>query len=456
MFQLHDRTRRRLCLAAFALLGLTPTLLVGGWCAARLLPGAAQTEADSLGRQLGLAVKLESLKYLRPGTVLYEGLELADPETGQTLLHCRALEASWRHVADEQGQQRLLVSAIVSQPEVEVASSDLAWRWMQRMLEIQPGRADVDLAFSASEMSLRVDGCSQKLSDVSVERKTLPGGTYATVDFRPSGAAASGLGHLRVVRNRQTRPPTCGFELDTGDGELTCNVLALGLSELKQLGERCRFRGRLWAKENADGWEGEVAGQLVDLDLGRLVTDHFPHRLTGLGEATIQTARFRRGRLESGSGFLKAGPGVIDRSLVAAAVDRLGLVPATDLPALTTEAGPIKDDGIRYRQLGLFLSLDAQGMQLRGCCDTVEPGTILSDGGRRLLGEPLQGSQPVTALVQTFVPQNDVQVPASRQTAWLLHHLPMPEAASSSIISPKAGGSAASTAREPSRDEWQR
>ncbi len=453
MFQLHDRTRRRLCIAAFVLLGLTPTLLVGGWCAARLMPGAAQTEADSLGRQLGLAVKLTSLKHLRPGTVLYEGLELADPETGHTLLRCRALEASWQHYTDEQGQRRPLVSVVASQPEVEAASSDLAWRWMQRMLEIRPGRADVDLAFSASEMTLRVDGCSQKLTDVSVEKKTLPGVTYATIDFRPSGAAASGLARLCVVRNRQTTPPSCDFELNTGDGELTCNVLALGLGELKQLGERCRFRGRLWAKENADGWEGEVAGQLVEMDLGRLVTDHFPHRLTGLGEATIQTARFSRGRLESGSGFLKAGPGTIDRSLVDAAVNRLGLVPATDLPALSPEAEQIKDDGIRYRQLGLFLSLDAQGMQLRGCCDAVEPGTILSDGSHRLLGEPLQGSQPVTALVQTFVPQNDVQVPASRQTAWWLHHLQMPEATASSL---KAGGSATTTARGPSPDEWRR
>ena len=84
MFQLHDRTRRRLCLAAFVCVGAIPSLLVGGWCVARHLPGRAQAEADALGRQLGLVVKLEAVKHLRPGAMLYEGIELADPETGQT------------------------------------------------------------------------------------------------------------------------------------------------------------------------------------------------------------------------------------------------------------------------------------------------------------------------------------------------------------------------------------
>ena len=48
--------------------------------------------------------------------------------------------------------------------------------------------------------------------------------------------------------------------------------------------------------------------------------------------------------------------------------------------------------------------LDANGLRLRGLCTTAEPGTILSDGRNRLLGEPSRESQPVAALVQTLVP----------------------------------------------------
>jgi hypothetical protein len=71
MFQIHDRTRRRICVAAFVVLGAIPSLLVGGWCIDRHLPGCAHAEADVLGRQLGLAVKLEAVRHLRPGVVLY-------------------------------------------------------------------------------------------------------------------------------------------------------------------------------------------------------------------------------------------------------------------------------------------------------------------------------------------------------------------------------------------------
>jgi hypothetical protein len=246
-----------------------------------------------------------------------------------------------------------------------------------------------------------------------------------------------------VVRNRQVSPPASGFELHTGGGELPCSVLAMGLSELKPLGGRCRFRGIIWANETADGWQGEVTGQLVDLDLGGLVSDHFPHKLSGAGEVTIESARFRHGRLEQGSALVVAGPGRIDRSLLAAAVDRLGLSPPAE---------PLPDgDLVEYKQLAFSATLDAQGLTLHGRCDAAEQGVILSDGRRRLLGQSQQQPLPVVALVRTLVPQNAVQVPASRQTDWLLHHLPVPE------VMPLPGAEAvAPRAQVRLREAWQR
>ena len=114
-----------------------------------------------------------------------------------------------------------------------------------------------------------------------------------------------------------------------------------------------------------------------------------------------------------------AGPGRIDRSLLAAAVDRLGLTPA---------AGPLPDgDLVEYQQLAFSATLDAEGLTLHGRCDGAGRGALLSDGRHRLLGESQQQPTPAVALVRTLVPQNAVQVPASRQTDWLLRHLPVPE-----------------------------
>ena len=429
MIPLHDRTRRRICLAAFVLLGVMPALLASGWCVSRHLPGRAETEAEQLSRQLGLDVKLGGLKYLRPGAALYENLEISDPETGKPIFRCRALEEVAKRQTGQQGQSRAAVLLSVSQPQVEAASLPRVWQCLERMLEGSSARLDADLQFSATELTLCAAGESQTLTGVAGLIEALPGGTSAQLHFRLVGADTPEPARIRLVRNRQVSPPRSGFELYTGDGELPCNVLAMGLAELKPLGPRCRFRGYIWANETPDGWEGEVTGQLAELDLGNLVSDHFPHHLSGIGAATIQRARFRHGRLEEGAVVLVAGPGTIDRSLLVAAVTRLGLVAAPALSAQLAADGQTDGDRVRYDELALSATLDVEGLRLHGRCAAAEPGTILSDGRGRLLGEPLREMQTVAALVQTLVPQSAVQVPASRQTDWLLRHLPVPEIA---------------------------
>ncbi len=444
MFQLYDKTRRRICVAAFLTLGVLPALLVGGWCWGRHTWGCLQVEAQQLSRQLGLNVKLGGMKHLRPGVVLYEQFAAADPETGRPIFRCRLLEIA-RQTPSAGGpaatrRPTLLLTA--SQPEVDAASLDRVWQCLQRSLEGLGGPLETDLRLSAAELTLRAADNSQTLTEVKGTMESLPDGTHVRLDFRLVGANTPEPAHICLVRNRQVSPPASGFELHTGGGELPCGVLAMGLRELKPLGDRCRFRGIIWANETPDGWQGEVTGQLVDLDLGGLVSDHFPHKLSGAGEVTIESARFRHGRLEQGSAVV-AGPGRIDRSLLAAAVERLGLVPTAELLR--------NGDLVEYKQLAFSATLDAQGLTLRGRCDAAERGTILSDGRHRLLGESQQPPTPAVALVRMLVPQSAVQVPASRQTDWLLQHLPVPE------VMPLPGAEAvAPRAQVRLREAWQR
>jgi hypothetical protein len=421
MFQLYDKTRRRLCVAAFLTLGVLPALLVGGWCGSRHTRGCVLAEAERLGRQLGLKVSIGGMKYLRPGAVLYEQLEAADRETGRPIFRCRLLEAARQMQGGPQAQRRPVVLLTASQPEVDAASLDRVWQCLQRSLCGVCGPLEADVRLSAPDLALRAGDNSQTLTDVAGVLEDLPGGTHARLDFRLAGVHTPEPARIRLVRNCQLSPPASGFELYTGGGELPCNVLAMGLTELQPLGRRCRFRGYIWANETLDGWQGEVTGQLVELDLGGLVSDHFPHKLSGIGAATIESAHFRHGRLEQGNATVVAGPGTIDRSLLTAATDHLGLVAATGVLA--------GDELVPYQQLAFSATFDAQGLRLQGRCPNAEPGTILSDGRRRLLGEPPQ-PVPVVALVQTLVPQSAVQVPASRQSEWLVSHLPVPEVVS--------------------------
>jgi hypothetical protein len=429
MFQLHDRTRRRICLAAFALLGVLPTLLTCGWCLSRNVPGCVRTEAERLSRQLGLDVTLGGLKFLRPGAMLCENVVIADPETGKPIFRCRLLEIARQRPGGQRNERRSVVEMTAAQPEVEAAALPLVWRCLRRAMEGSSGRLDADLRLSAAGLTLRAAADSQTLTDVEGLMETLPEGMHAQLHFRLVGAETPEPARISLVRNRQVSPPADGFELYTGGGELPCNVLAMGLGEFGPLGSRCRFRGRIWASETPDGWQGELTGELAELDLGRIISDNFPHRMSGIGEATIYRARFRRGRLEEGAAILMAGPGTIDRSLLAAAVTRLGLVAGPALSERLAEAGRGDGDRVRYGQLALSATLDAEGLGLQGRCSTAEPGTILSDGRDRLLGDPPRERQTLAAFVQTLVPQSAVQVPASRQTDWLLRHLRVPEVA---------------------------
>ena len=123
--------------------------------------------------------------------------------------------------------------------------------------------------------------------------------------------------------------------------------------------------------------------------------------------------------MEEAEGILSAGPGTIDRTLIDAATKHLGLVPTAEEPPAT--------ERVPYEQLAMSLVLDANGLKLQGRCTHGGPGTVLANADGRLLGEPAPEPRPVVALVQTLVPQNAVQVPATRQTDWLLRHLPVPD-----------------------------
>ena len=444
MFHLHDTTRRRICVAGFLSLGVLPALLISGWCLGRSMPGCAEAEADRIGRQLGLEVKIGGLRHLRPGAVLYEQLEAADPETSQVVFRCRLLEVARGEKTE--GQCRTTLTMIASQPEVEAGGLRRIWRCLQRNLEGYQGPLETDVQVSAAELTLRATRHSQTLTEVRGSLENLPSGTHAQLLFRLAGADTPEPARIRLVRNLQVSPPASGFELYTGGGELPCNVLAMGLDALKPMGPRCRFRGYIWASEMPDGWQGEVTGQLVDLDMGRLVSDHFPHRLAGRGDVTIQSARFCRGRLEEGNAIVVAGPGTIDRALIDATVDRLGLVAGGKLLSVEDKKN------VPYDELAFLATLDSQGLRLSGRCAASEPGVILSLDRRCLLGQSQQHQKPspAVALVQTLVPQSAVQVPAGRQTDWLLRHLPLPE------VMPIPGSRTAPHARIRLRDTWQR
>jgi hypothetical protein len=137
MFQLHDKTRRKLAIAGFVLLCLLPTCAVAGWCLWRNMSWETRIAAEQLERQLGWKVKLEQLKHPRPGVDVYENLELIDAETGGTIFRSPSIEVRWGENADPQSKDKPLLVLSLDRPEIDAAALDRIGRCIERVLQKQ-------------------------------------------------------------------------------------------------------------------------------------------------------------------------------------------------------------------------------------------------------------------------------------------------------------------------------
>jgi hypothetical protein len=76
----------------------------------------------------------------------------------------------------------------------------------------------------------------------------------------------------------------------------------------------------------------------------------------------------------------------------------------------------------------LTFVIDTQGLRLIGACDASAPGALLVSIDGLLWQQPLEPVLGVAQLVRTLVPRNDVLVPATAASDWLMRHLPLPDA----------------------------
>ena len=416
MFRLHDSTRRRVSLTAFLLLCVLPTVIVLAWGIARRLPGHVRSEAERLSTHLGVKVTLTGLRHPRPGVVVYEGLDLADPETQQLMLRCQELEAAWKEPAEEEDRSQPVLVLRASEPVIEEAELNQLWKLLRRVLTCRGGWQEIDVRATAGGLTLGSGENSATLTDLEGRIDTFSTGVQAEVAFRLAGVEMPQAARIRITRNRQFQPPTTGFALHTGGAALPCPLLATALPNLQALGPESCFRGYLWVNETPDGTEGELTGQFIDVDLETLATDRVEHSLSGTGQLTIQNARFHNRRLQQASGSLEAGPGVIGRSLLEASSQWLGMARNADSAAL--------GDPVPYQRLAISFLIDSGGLQLRGQCPGARPGAVVTSRYGPLLVESISHPQPVAALVGALVPPGEILVPAAGQAEWLISHLP--------------------------------
>ncbi len=355
---MHEKTRRNFCRCGFLLFCVLPTVILLCSAAWRAMPGRLREIEARLSERLGLTVAIDKVSYPRPGTTLLSGVKLCDPETGAEVARLRLLEA-----VERDGGYVL----IASQPEIDGQRLGRLWRLLERQLLDRPAQRPGDgasgkLRWIAGEVTLRGEQASWTFTDVRGAIEMGAEGPQAAVEFRVAGLDMPELARFRVVRNRTEPVPATRIELQTAGALLPFELLWPGGDGARRLGTRCRFRGAVWAELTPGGWQGELTGELVDVDLDRLVSEHFPHKLSGQASIVVRQARFRRGRLVQADGSFSAPEGgVISRSLIDAAADSLRL----------SCEGPedARADGlVRYRQLAFGFQIESEGLTLVGQC----------------------------------------------------------------------------------------
>jgi len=175
------------------------------------------------------------------------------------------------------------------------------------------------------------------------------------------------------------------------------------------------FQGSVWSEQQETSWDTELSGQFRQVDLEQCVTRQFRHKLSGMAVATVNQVRFRDGRIVNAEGRLQCAGGIVGKSLLETAAQVWNVnnhLRSNEAPYLA------------YDQLTLDFSLQASGLTLGA-----PASVVMSDKAGPLV--TLRDNQPrsATSLVQLLVPPATLQVPATRETASLIHLLPLPEQA---------------------------
>jgi hypothetical protein len=414
MFDMRFEVRRRWCRSAFCLLCLVPTVCIMGAVAVTRSPvyrAAAHAAREAqLSDQLGLSFLAESFQRRGADWVVH-AVELRDPETNQWVLRAASVEFS------AAGRTKVV---LVHHAELYAAQLPRVGQILHEYLLQRPSLSDRPILVSAATLTMRYEQQAESLSDVRCELSSCPEGSEAFAQFRLPGNVAREPAHLRLIRNRQIDPPTTAWELHTGDTPLPCSLATPWIEAAARLGAGSTFQGKLWAEQGQDDWTAELSGTFRHLQLERLVTSQFPHKLSGEGELKLKRMNVRRGRIIDLNGDLRARDGVVSRSLLTAARDELRL----------TLRDPMDDASLfRYKQLEVGFTLDNAGMVLVGSADPAagmlcdEQGALLSGGGDVL--SPL-------ALLRMLVPQHHVHVPATQETASLVRMFPLPQSSTKS------------------------
>jgi len=415
MLQLHDRTRRRIGVTAFIVVGLLPTLAVVACGLWRHSPACARREAERIGNILGVTAAVGEVEYVRPGVLRYTGVEFSDPETGRVFFCCPRMEVSAQSGENAPGAAASVVLRF-TQPKIDVARFEPIKQLADRLLGRRMDGLEGGVELLADEMQVAGIPDLPKLSHPWVQLQGTRDKTQALIVFQLSDRPVENPAGVRITRHRAEGVARQEMEFTTGSAPLPCSLLSLGFRELEVLGPSAEFQGSLACRHDSDGCYGHFAGRLSAFELDRLMSGRFPHLLSGRATCVINRAEFGRGRLENATGRLVAESGVIGRSLIDACAKYMAIEAGqAHLPAAR----------VHYTPLDFGFAIAGSQLTLQGLCPDAPPGTLLINEYGAILIQPDSRPRTVASLLVALDPFGGAYVPATPAAGRVLAYLPL-------------------------------
>ncbi|MFT7642782.1 MAG: hypothetical protein ACI9G1_004541 [Pirellulaceae bacterium] len=424
MFVMHESKRLKACRVGFVLFGVLPTLAVCAWIVWIHSSHRNEYRRQEIERYLteycGLLVSVDSLHESLDGTMILSNVSAIDRESQAVVAKIRSIDVVRRENE---------IVAIASLVEVEPGQLSAVAQLLERQLTRLGTAGPLNVWVEANAVTVKTEtaDADRTLSQVQCSIEAKQDRVVATIDWQsPSNVVGNAtVATLRLIRERAMGPATTGWELDCNGTALPCSVMADYIPGMADLGDDAQFVGTISCRNIESQWQVDVTGRFEQIDLDRMVTGRFPHRLTGDATVVLNRATLRDGWLQSAAGNLESDAGVISQSLLIAMAAELRVYS----PAVTLESQA--DSLQRYRKLNIGFRIDEGTIELGG---GELGGGELGGAGHVLiytdrmtpLAQIDKAPRPIEAIVRTLSPLNRIQVPATKEAYDLLRWLPLP------------------------------
>jgi hypothetical protein len=340
-------------------------------------------------------------------------VQLIDPETRQCLVEVASIEAT---------QVDGVLCLAGSKSRLMHDQWQRLWRLLHDRVLCQDALDGQSARFTCDELvvtSSAADCLLVKL-DGSIKHEQTTLRVNLKCNWQHASQTASPL-ELSIFRRRSTttRPHT----------EICVNthshLVPLGLlppAARQRFNDRTRFAGTVSCVLRDLSWNGQIQGQLKNVDLRQLVAPESPHHLDLSADIDLLHAEFGADGLRRAAGGCVAEGGTIGRDLLLSLIDHhLGTAGAA------LSASSAADEPLTIRRLALDWQIDELGLAVTGTCSSEaspsEQVAILGESGPLWTG-PWHRVVHLEYFVRALVPpelQN-----ASAVARRLQHRLPRP------------------------------